>query len=53
MKLGLLNEVSRKKVSARERPAFLSFEHKSLQEFGASKFVTDRLETSKNIQVKF
>ena len=51
MKLGLLHVVGVKKASARKQPAFLSYEHKSLQEFGASTFVTERLETAENIQV--
>ena len=51
MKLGLLHEVGKKKATARKPPAFLSYEHKSLQEFGASKFVTERLETAENIKV--
>ena len=51
MKLGLLHEVGRIKAATRKKAAFLSYEHKSLQEFGASKFVTDRLETSENIKV--
>ena len=52
MKLGLLHVVGVRKATARKQPAFLSYGHKSLQEFGASKFVTERLETSKNIEVK-
>ena len=51
MKLGLLHVVGVQKANARKEPAFLSYEHKSLQEFGASKFVTKRLETSKDIKV--
>ena len=51
MKLGLLHVVGVKKASARKQPAYLSYEHKSLQEYGASTFVTERLETSENIQV--
>ena len=51
MKLGLLHEVGKKKATARKQPVFLSFEHKSLQEFGASKFITERLETAENIKV--
>ena len=51
MKLGLLHVVGAKKASARKQPVFLSYEHKSLQEFGASKFVTERLETAENIKV--
>ena len=33
MKLGLLHVVGKKKATARKQPAFLSYEHKSLQEF--------------------
>ena len=51
MKLGLLHVVGVRKATARKQPAFLSYEHKSLQEFGASKFVTNRLETAKNMKV--
>ena len=54
MKLGLLHEVGVKKASSRRKPshpAFLSYGHKSLQEFGASKYVTERLETSENMKV--
>ena len=53
MKLGLLHEVSKKKATAKTQPAFLSYEHKSLQDFGASKFVTKRLETAKNMKVSW
>ena len=53
MKLGLLHEVGKKKATARKQPAFLSYEHKSLQEFGASKFVTKRLETAENMKVSW
>ena len=52
MKLGLLHIVGIRKATARKQPAFLSYEHKSLQEFGASNFVTERLETSKDIKVE-
>ena len=52
MKLDLLHVVGVRKATARKQPAFLSYGHKSLQDFGASKFVTERLETSKNIEVK-
>ena len=52
MKLGLLHVVGVRKATARKQPAFLSYEHKSLQEFGASKFVTKRLETAENMKVK-
>ena len=51
LKLGLLNVLGAKRASARGRPTFLSFEHKSLQEFGASKFVAETIETSTNIKV--
>ena len=51
MKLGLLHVVGVRKATARKEPAFLSYEHKSLQEFGASKFVTKRLETAENMKV--
>ena len=51
MKLGLLHVVGVRKATARKQPAFLSYEHKSLQEFGASKFVTKRLETAENMKV--
>ena len=51
MKLGLLHVVGVRKATARKQPAYLSFEHKSLQEFGASKFVTKRLETAVNMEV--
>ena len=53
MKLGLLHVVGARKATARKQPAFLSHEHKSLQEFGASKFVTKRLETSENMKVSW
>ena len=51
MKLGLLHVVGVRKATARKQPAFLSYEHKSLQEFGASKFVTKRLETAEDMKV--
>ena len=51
MKLGLLHEVGVRKASARKQPAYLSYEHKTLQDFGASTFVTERLETAENIKV--
>ena len=56
MKLGLLHVVGKKKATARKatakkQPAVLAYEHKSLQDFGASKFVTQRLETSNNMKV--
>ena len=51
MKLGLLHVVGVGKATARKQPAFLSYEHKSLQDFGASKFVTKRLETAENMKV--
>ena len=51
MKLGLLHVVGVRKATAKKQPAYLSFEHKSLQEFGASKFVTKRLETAENMKV--
>ena len=56
MKLGLLHEERVRKASARKQtaqPAYLSYGHKSLQEFGASKFVTERLETAENVKVSF
>ena len=53
LKLGLLHEVGKKKATVRKQPAYLSYEHKSLQEFGASKFVTERLETSENMKVRY
>ena len=53
MKLGLLHEVGVRKATARKQPAYLSYEHKSLQEFGASKSVTKRLETAENITVSY
>ena len=51
MKLGLLHIVGVRKATARKQPAFLSYEHKSLQDFGAATFVTERLETSDNMKV--
>ena len=51
MKLGLLHIVGAKKATARKQPVFLSYEHKSFQEFGASKFVTERFETAENVKV--
>ena len=51
MKLGLLHVVGVRKATARKQPAFLSYEHKSLQEFGTSQFVTKRLETAENMKV--
>ena len=51
MKLGLLHVVGVKKASARRQPAYLSYEHKSLQEYGASTFVTETLETVENVKV--
>ena len=51
MKLGLLHLVGVRKASARKQPDYLSFEHKSFQDFGASKFVTEMLETSENVKV--
>ena len=53
MKLGLLHEVDGpQKATLREQPSYLSFTHKSLQEMEASKFVTQELETSKDMKVK-
>ena len=51
MKLGLLHVVGVRKATARKQPAYLRYEDKSLQEFGASKFVTKRLETAENMKV--
>ena len=54
MKLGLLHEVDGpQKATLREQPSYLSFTHKSLQEMEASKFVTQELEASKDIKVRF
>ena len=54
MKLGLLHEVDGpQRATLREQPSYLSFTHKSLQEMEASKFVTQELEASKNIKVKY
>ena len=54
MKLGLLHEVDGpQKATLREQPSYLSFTHKSLQEMEASKFVTQELEASQNIKVRF
>ena len=53
MKLGLLHEIDGpQKATLREQPSHLSFTHKSLQEMEASKFVTEELETSKDIKVR-
>ena len=51
MKLGLLQVVDIKKPTARKQAAFISYGHKSLQEFGASKFVAETLDTAENMQV--
>ena len=54
MKLGLLYEVGTRKAATRKEQfysTFLCYEHKSLQDFGASTYVTERLETAENIQV--
>ena len=52
MKLGLLHEADRpQKATLREQPSYLSFTYKSLQEMEASKYVTQELETSKDIKV--
>ena len=51
MKLGLLHIAGVKNTSARKQPAYLSYKHKSLQEFRASTYVTERLETAENIKV--
>ena len=54
MKLELLHEVDgSEKATLREQPSFLSFTHKSLQEMESSKFVTQELEASKDIKVRF
>ena len=54
MKLGLLHEVDGPhKATLREQPSYLSFTHKSLQKMEASKFVTQEIEKSENIQVVF
>ena len=51
MKLGLLHEVDGpKRATLREQPTHLSFTHSSLQEFEASKFVTQTLAASVDIK---
>ena len=51
MKLGLLHVIGVRKATARKQPTFLAFEHESLQQFAASKFVMKRLETAENVKV--
>ena len=51
MKLGLLTVVDKDHASRRKGPHYVTFDDKTLQEFGASKFITDRLNTSEDIKV--
>ena len=51
LKLGLLVEVGADRTTVAEQPTFLSFQHKSLQEFSAAKFITMRLEGSQDVKV--
>ncbi len=52
MELGLLSETGADVASVKERPTFVSFPHKLLQEFAAARFIARRLERVKgNAQV--
>ena len=51
MKLGLLTVVNKDSASRRKGPHYVTFGDKTLQEFGASKFISDRLNTSEDIKV--
>ena len=52
MRFGLLHEVDgTNRPTLREQPTYLSFTHKSLQEFEAAKFVAKELEISNNVKV--
>ena len=51
MKLGLLSVMNKEKASIRKQPNHVSFAHKSLQEFGASKFICNQLETTTDVKV--
>ena len=51
MKLGLLSLINKEKASTRKQPNHVSYTHKSLQEFGASKFICNQLETATDVKV--
>ena len=51
MKLGLLSVVHKDHASSKKVPQYVTFGHKSLQEFGASKFISDRLNTTEHVKV--
>ena len=52
MKLGLLFETGADVASVRQRPTFVCFSHKLLQEYSGSYFLSKFLDTVPNIQVK-
>ena len=51
MNLGLLIEVLADRVTLKERPQYVSFHHKSLQGYSASKHIVLSLETAKDAKV--
>ena len=51
LKLGLLSEVGIKTASVREQKRYVSFHHKSLQEFSSSKHIVKKLKRSRNVKV--
>ena len=53
LKLGLLSEVGIEAATVRDQPLYVSFHHKSLQEYAASKHVVDTLEESVDIKVMY
>ena len=51
MNLGLLIEVLTDRVTLKEQPQYVSFHHKSLQGYSASKHIVFSLETAKDAKV--
>ena len=51
LKLGLLSEVSVSMATVKKQKRYVSFHHKSLQEFSSSKYIVKKLKNSKNILV--
>ena len=51
MKLGLLFETGIDVTSVAERPTFVTFQHKLLQEYAGGYFICKRLEKSSDVQV--
>ena len=51
LKLGLLFETGCDAQRAGEEKTYLSFQHKSFQDYAAARFITRRLEKSANLKV--